>query len=492
MANVDIIVRMIDQTGVASNKAISNMKAMAGQLAGYAAIAATVVTAISNASKETAKYNAEVRDLSLITGQGAESSSKFLQVLDDFELTAADATSAARFLKEKGLSPTIETLGLLADEFKKIEDPAQRIAFLQENLGRGGAKWANVLSQESDALLEAANSANKYLIKTDEQIRKSEISRLALDDLSDTVDGYKNAIGDAVNDVIVLNQAMTRANEIVVENGGVINGNTRFTQEWKDALEQAKDEQMKAADASLALGDSMAEAAQKAKEEEEALKELSKANSEFLDMVSDITERNRDYQESIAEINQKYADGEISIDERQASLEELAVKQEEASHRMILAMLEQELAADGLTAKETDALLQLGAKWGIYSDTAIAEAQRARDEVNALLAGINDKTVTVKVQTLGGYSQGTQQYDNIAHPGRASGGGAGGMTWVGENGRELVNLPPNSQVYNNAQSEKIAGGGNTELLSAIKGLRPASAKDIGKEVMLAFMQTGNG
>lgn len=482
MATVDIIVRMIDQTGVASNKTISNLKSMAGQLAGYAAIAATVATAVSVAAKETAKYNAEVRDLSLITGQGAEASSKFLQVLDDFELTAADATSAARFLKEKGLSPTIETLALLSDEFKKIEDPAQRMAFLQENLGRGGAKWANVLSQESGALLEAANSANKYLIKTDEQIRKSEIARLALDNLSDTWTGYKNAVGDAINELIVADQAAKRANEIYKENGNVLGYNMRQTQEWKDALAQAKEEQIAAADASLALGDSMQEAAQKIKEEEEALKELSKANSEFLDMVGEVTDRNKDYQQSLAEVEQKYADGELTVGEYQTAISNLAAEQELAGRRMILSMLEQELALDGLTTKETDALLALGAKWGIYSDTAIVEAQQARDEVNALLAGIQDKTVNVTVQTLGGYQQGTQQYNNIAHPGRASGGGAGGMTWVGENGRELVNLPPNSHVYNNSQSENMAGG-NGQLIEAIKNLKFPSAKEIARASM---------
>lgn len=490
MANVDIIVRMIDQTGVASNKTVSNLKNMAGQLAGYTAIATAVAAAISIASKETAKYNAEVRDLSLITGQGAEESSKFLQVLDDFELTAADATSAARFLKEKGLSPTIETLGLLADEYKKIEDPAQRMIFLQENLGRGGAKWANILSQESDALVEAANSANKYLIKTDEQIRKSEIARLALDELGDSVDGYKNKVGDTVNEIIVLNQAMTRANEIVVENGGVIGLNTQNTQEWKDALAQAKEEQLAAADASLALGDSIAETEARIKAEEEALKELSKINAEFLDSVGEITDRNKDYQQSLDEVAQKYRDGQLTTEEYQAAIANLAAEQELASRRMILSMLEQELALDGLTAKETDALLQLGAKWGIYSETAITEARRARDEVNALLAGIQDEDVNINVNT--NYSSAaTNLAMSQGSVGHASGGGASGLTWVGENGRELVNLPPGSQVYSNGQSERMAGG-NDAVVAAIQGIQFPTAAQIGKAVAMAAMQQGNG
>jgi hypothetical protein len=472
MANVDIIIRMIDQTGVASNKTIANLKNTVSAMAPYLAAFSAAAVFISNASKETAKYNAEIRDLSLISGQGAVASSKFLQVLDDFELTASDATSAARFLKDKGLSPSIETLAKLADEFKKIEDPAQRMVFLQDNLGKGGAKWANILSQDSDALIEAANSANKYLIKTDEQIKKSEIARLAVDDLGDSWAGFKNKIGDTVNEIIVTNQAMTRANEIIVENGGVINFNTQYTQEWKDALAQAKEEQMATAESSLAMGDSMAEAAQKIKEEEEALKELSKTNQEFLSSVETITERNKDYQTSLDEVKQKYADGQLSTEEYQTAINKLATEQELASRRMILSMLEQELARDGLTTKETDALLKLGAKWGIYSDTAIAEARQARDEVNSLLAGIQDKTVSVYVQQIGGYDMGTQQYNNIAYAGRASGGGASGLTWVGENGRELVRLPQGSNVYSNGQSERMAGGNDGAILAALESIKP--------------------
>ena len=45
----------------------------------------------------------------------------------------------------------------------------------------------------------------------------------------------------------------------------------------------------------------------------------------------------------------------------------------------------------------------------------------------------------------------------------ASGGPASGLTWVGEEGPELVNLPPGSYVHDNAESMRMAsvptGGG---------------------------------
>lgn len=41
---------------------------------------------------------------------------------------------------------------------------------------------------------------------------------------------------------------------------------------------------------------------------------------------------------------------------------------------------------------------------------------------------------------------------------RASGGHASGLTWVGERGPELLNLPPGSYVHNNRESMAMAGG----------------------------------
>jgi len=500
MATVDIIVRMIDQTGVASNKAISNMKSMTKALAPYAAIIGTIAVSLKQAVDETLKYDNAVRQLAAISGVGAEESSRLLQVLDDFKISSEDITTATRSMTREGLSPTLDTLAQLSDQYNKLNPGQERADFLMQNFGKSGLKFAEAMEKGGDALHKMGAEVEKSLIRTDAQIAKTRLAELALDRYQDKVQSIKVTLGSGLIGLLDgSTAAITKQAQEIYKAANGANFNTNMMSRYTDAQRAAWEESQKLATEQYLLAQGMditsgasQNATQSMEEQAQAAKELSEANSEFLNMVSDITDRNRDYQDSIAEINQKYADGEISIDERQASLEELAVKQEEASRRMILAMLEQELAADGLTAKETDALLQLGAKWGIYSETAITEARRARDEVNALLAGIKDETVTVTVQTLGGYSQGSQQYDRIAHPGRASGGGGGGMTWVGENGRELVNLPPNSQVYNNAQSEKIAGGGNAALLEAVRGLKMPSPKDIGKEVALAFMQMGNG
>lgn len=63
----------------------------------------------------------------------------------------------------------------------------------------------------------------------------------------------------------------------------------------------------------------------------------------------------------------------------------------------------------------------------------------------------------------GGATGGTTGGDTT--PGRASGGYGSGMTWVGERGPELVNLPSGSYVNNNVSSSRMAQGSGQVFIS---------------------------
>ena len=116
------------------------------------------------------------------------------------------------------------------------------MAFIQDNLGRGGAKWVNVLNQGSEALLANADVIDKNLILTDEQIAKYEQERLAFDALSDSWEGLKIKVGEFFGEAILNNQANERANEILREQGKAVFTNQYGTQAYKDALQQAKED----------------------------------------------------------------------------------------------------------------------------------------------------------------------------------------------------------------------------------------------------------
>lgn len=105
-------------------------------------------------------------------------------------------------------------------------------------------------------------------------------------------------------------------------------------------------------------------------------------------------------------------------------------------------------------------------KDGIASlKTAIANAsgpmkKQLQDVLDKILA-IEAAGKVVPINLLLRSAFGNQPYTTA--PQRASGGPASGLTWVGEEGPELVNLPTGSHVYSNPQSMAMAGGGTSTV-----------------------------
>lgn len=111
---------------------------------------------------------------------------------------------------------------------------------------------------------------------------------------------------------------------------------------------------------------------------------------------------------------------------------------------------------------------------GAKLNTAKAAFTAARGHINAELAKVKDKTVTIRMRTVG--LQVAQTAANVARQlsqmgyahggikGAQDGGLKSGMTWVGEQGPELVKLPPGAQVHTAGDSRRMAaagGGGET-------------------------------
>lgn len=201
-----------------------------------------VIKGFKESYEAAQKYSQSVRDLALVSGTGAEESSRLLQVLDDFQISAEDVTAATRIMTKQGLVPTVETLAKLSDEYLSINDAQERNDFILKNLGRSGLQWVNVLNQGGDALRANSKEVNANLILTDKQVHDMELARLAQDSWNDTIEGGKVAIGSWIGSLVVANQETQRAYDILRENGVQINANTNRTQEYKDALVQAKNE----------------------------------------------------------------------------------------------------------------------------------------------------------------------------------------------------------------------------------------------------------
>jgi hypothetical protein len=117
--------------------------------------------------------------------------------------------------------------------------------------------------------------------------------------------------------------------------------------------------------------------------------------------------------------------------------------------------------------------------------SAARAAAQVRNEASAI-AALHSKTITLTtVQQMIYRSQGSTFAGpgSLGHNvggghaqggimGAASGGARGGMTWVGEQGPELVNLPYGSTVYSNADSQARAnalGGGSMVVTLMVQG-----------------------
>lgn len=133
------------------------------------------------------------------------------------------------------------------------------------------------------------------------------------------------------------------------------------------------------------------------------------------------------------------------------------------------------IAADWAVAVTSAARIAFG--WvpglGPKLDAAAHKAAQFKTAVNKQLDGIHDVDVNVKLKVWGMNTMNAAldavhalgQW-GVAHKGKATGGVIGtaatggarsGLTWVGENGPELIDAAPGSRVSSNADSMRMAG-----------------------------------
>lgn len=136
------------------------------------------------------EYAASVRDLSIATGEGAEGSSRLLQVLDDFGVSGDQLTTAMRALREQGINPSVESLARMSGEYLRLNPGLERQNFLAQNFGtRIGPQFARVMEQGTSAILARGEGIADGLILTQADIDLSEELIHVQDDLHDQWQG---------------------------------------------------------------------------------------------------------------------------------------------------------------------------------------------------------------------------------------------------------------------------------------------------------------
>lgn len=406
-----------------------------------------VVDGLKQSMQATMEYAQQVRDLSLASGQGAEETSRMLQVMDDFQLTADDATTAVRTLTKEGLAPTMDTLADLADQYVGLNDAQAKNELILKNLGRSGLQWANMLSKGGDALRQMSASVNDNLILTDASIKASEEYRLTLDQWNDAVQGVKVSIGSGLLPVLtdLMNWQLdnARAAELAKEQGISL---TFATKAQVDAIREqvaaerdaanAKNDTTNAANNESGALDNNTDAA---KTNADAMKELSRANQAVLSNMFTLQSASESYAEGeadragklaaieaernqlILQTNALRASGQmtlekqneltargIELEQEYAAVQAEGVKAtadaEEVRKKMIYSMLEQKLAQDGITdSKDVQYLQDTAVQMGLVDRASADAAISAAKAADALFAGFTQglPPLTVTRDTLG-------------------------------------------------------------------------------------------
>jgi hypothetical protein len=382
-----------------------------------------VQQALDATTGATVEYANEVRLLGQINGQTAESNSRLIQTLDDYKVSVDDITTASKKLKDNGLTPTIDTIATLAEKYQSIQDPAEKLKFAQDNLGKSSKAWLEVLKQSPEVLRQQAAGINENLILTQKQLDAARRLELAEDAKNDAMQELSVTIGNKLipvqTSVIDGFNILARSIEIAKEEG--LN--------FADASDKAGYEIWQEREAMLAMSEaadgaseSTEDLAESQKEAEDAAKSLSTAYQGLLSSMFSIQGENESYEQAIKDLDQSdedliakknqliiayqqevAANGQTSaglseytanmlevnqaieanIEARANAAEDLKQQSEQRQYDLV----QERLGADGLISSgEFEFLQDLAVQKGLVSraaaDQAIAES-RAADEIVA-------------------------------------------------------------------------------------------------------------
>jgi hypothetical protein len=391
---------------------------------------------------ETVKYANEVRGLSQLTEQSAEESSRVLQVMDDLKVSYETLTMAAKTLSKDGLTLNMETLAQLSDEYRSLGSGAEKTRFLVEKFGKSGLGMAEAMEKGGAALRAMSEAVDESLILSQQSIDQARKYEMALDNLNDSWLALKVTVGNEA--IPVMTKAVNAINAVTED----IQKNGMAWYEWIPTVMIAKrelqllneyfsDDSVDSATQSYmamarALGENATPEMQSA---EVAAKALADGFKQQLSVIGSMQSAEDSYAEKVRTLSvertaieaeraaaiaggyalqsEKVREYDAALAENSAKAQENAAEHEKASKKIILGLLEQVLAQEGMTAQEMDYLLQKGQAWGLYSQKVIDEARKAIDEANAINNAINgipsEKNVTINVmysdpQTMAGGS----------------------------------------------------------------------------------------
>lgn len=481
----------------------------------YEQVAMLAFDALKDVINTTVEYAQEVRDLSLLQGQGTEAASRFLQVLDDYQLTADDAKLATRALTKEGLAPTIETIAELSAQYNALTDVQEKNAFVQKNLGRSGQEWMNLLAQGPDKIRAMNDAVSDGLILSAENIKAAEDYRLALDEWGDAVQEMKVSFGTQ------LLPSLAEGLKYSLESGKAVQEEVKWYERLvpavgaihsgyiavREAVTNNTEATQSGTTANGEYASSLEEVEARMKAQEEAAKALEKETTtyykglissiqdmqseidRFNDKNSDLYTKQSEINAAIADATRRYGANSQKVKELQGDLADVGKELQEnaAAHQKwaaqtVFAFAQARAAADGNISKgEGEMLIAVGEQLDLF-DQKTADAMRSVNEafddldasnaestINAVqraMEKLTGKTWTINITTNTSGVNVPDPNDNAGMPDYYQSGGqvyAGGLSWVGEGGAEPFVPATNGRILGHSEALhalQMGGGGN--------------------------------
>lgn len=208
-----------------------------------AAIAGMAVFA-KQAVTETVAYGKSVRDLSKITGNTAEETSRLIQVADDLKISEEELGTALQGAVRKGIDVSVEGLSNLSEQYLKLAPGLERSKFLMDTFGRSGSSMAMMMEQGADGIRNMSAAIDDSLVMTDDAIKAAREFEIAMDDVEDAVQGVKYVLGtplikgltDAANGFMTLVKWNDRVKDAYASQEKQVVKNTQSYREYARAV----------------------------------------------------------------------------------------------------------------------------------------------------------------------------------------------------------------------------------------------------------------
>jgi hypothetical protein len=201
-------------------KGLANAALAVGAVAGGLFVAQRVYRATVG---EAMEYADAVGDLASITGESTENTSRFMTVLGDFGIEMSQITAAGRAMRDEGLAPTLGTLAQLSDQYLALAPGMDRVNFLQETFGRGGAEFVDVLEQGSAAIMARSAAVAAGNVLTAEEARQADALKLSLAELNTSWENIVRTLSFGVIPVLGdLARGINEALQPPPEGGGIV------------------------------------------------------------------------------------------------------------------------------------------------------------------------------------------------------------------------------------------------------------------------------